>query len=702
MTSTRETRREEYSSNVIRTLQPSRPLSPYSQKSDFDNNLDYILDDLQQSISRPGSSLGQPVNNYTSSHRDVHYLNPVNTTAVLRERSLSPNSNSNKVYKTAKYEYSTSSRGNYNNERSNYNEINKLDTLLNDLEHERTATLDRNKRTVSNNIGIDSGLLEPGTKVIKTTTTYSSKNPVSRELVFDSPDTSSINRSIRHQSPSQFETRTIETTTKRNVSYNDEGLYGKPRRTISPTPVHNNNQHYVTETRTRTISPTPVTNTERYITETRTVNNEVVPIPKNVNYNEVVRVENSTGPTALQDIQLSDDILPKPKTKVTTTVRTYTYEIPEPDGGVIYPDRDPPRNTAVFYKTERNERSGGFYPNNQSPPVNTNNFPSLTIQEVPPPQNTTTIYKYDVTNTSPGQPQPPPQNTTTVYKYDVTNTTIGQPQPPPQNTTTIYKYDVTNTIPGQPQPQPQPQSYPHTHSQVPPGGITIYPPQNQTTIYKTETINTTNKQYRSPTPNNYPDNGPPVNHYPTQSYPPHSGYPHQPNEPSVVVYKQTTTNTRNIVNPRPEREPLLHPFPVDGPIITEVDGSPPKRVEDLMASFGDTSEIHYTNKKVQIAEKPLTPTVNSNNLSTTTTKVYSSEKEDKSKAVVPSKNITGPPVYYPPNHELFTSKEASQRAQGGYARASGKYMYESESKSKSSAVVPLCCPLCCAMPCTIM
>lgn len=36
---TREMRREEYSSNVIRTLQPSRPLSPYSHKPDFDNNL---------------------------------------------------------------------------------------------------------------------------------------------------------------------------------------------------------------------------------------------------------------------------------------------------------------------------------------------------------------------------------------------------------------------------------------------------------------------------------------------------------------------------------------------------------------------------------------------------------------------------------------------------------------------------------------
>lgn len=115
MTSTsRETRREEYSTNVIRTLQPSRPLSPYSQKSEFDNNLgefvcatrrtatrladgqclaDYILDDLQQSISRPGSSLGQPIQTYSSSHRDVQYLNPVNQTTVLRERSLSPNAN---------------------------------------------------------------------------------------------------------------------------------------------------------------------------------------------------------------------------------------------------------------------------------------------------------------------------------------------------------------------------------------------------------------------------------------------------------------------------------------------------------------------------------------------------------------------------------------------------------------------------------
>lgn len=50
------------------------------------------------------------------------------------------------MYKTSKYEYSSASNGSYKSaERGNVSEINKLDTLLNDLEHERTATLDRSK-----------------------------------------------------------------------------------------------------------------------------------------------------------------------------------------------------------------------------------------------------------------------------------------------------------------------------------------------------------------------------------------------------------------------------------------------------------------------------------------------------------------------------------------------------------------------------
>lgn len=138
------------------------------------NFVDHLLDDLQNSISRPGSAMGQPITHY-STHRDVQYLNPINTTTVLRERSLSPNTSvstsvswtfsskylpfylsellklqGTKTYKTTKYEYSsidggrTSSTG-YHSDSGNISEINKLDSLLSDLEQERDATLDRSK-----------------------------------------------------------------------------------------------------------------------------------------------------------------------------------------------------------------------------------------------------------------------------------------------------------------------------------------------------------------------------------------------------------------------------------------------------------------------------------------------------------------------------------------------------------------------------
>lgn len=110
---------------------------------------------------------------------------------------------------------------------------------------------------------------------------------------------------------------------------------------------------------------------------------------------------------------------------------------------------------------------------------------------------------------------------------------------------------------------------------------------------------------------------------------------------------------------------------------------------------------------------------------------------------VKSKNVAGPPVYYPPGSAEFTKKEESNVAvsqssvsyeiyrvtyarvsknifpdllrlnsnpvpnsfQGGWQKASGKYEYEASGKSKSSkgaAVVPVCLPLCCALPCVIM
>lgn len=43
--------------------------------------------------------------------------------------------------------------------------------------------------------------------------------------------------------------------------------------------------------------------------------------------------------------------------------------------------------------------------------------------------------------------------------------------------------------------------------------------------------------------------------------------------------------------------------------------------------------------------------------SVTKTQVKSKESVDDKDKLAPSKNIAGPPVYYPPNHELFLKKE---------------------------------------------
>lgn len=40
------------------------------------------------------------------------------------------------------------------------------------------------------------------------------------------------------------------------------------------------------------------------------------------------------------------------------------------------------------------------------------------------------------------------------------------------------------------------------------------------------------------------------------------------------------------------------------------------------------------------------------------------DNEDRTKTLTTSRNIAGPPVYYPPNHEMFSAKEeAAYRAQ---------------------------------------
>lgn len=143
---------------------------------------------------------------------------------------------------------------------------------------------------------------------------------------------------------------------------------------------------------------------------------------------------------------------------------------------------------------------------------------------------------------------------------------------------------------------------------------------------------------------------------------------------------------------------LPSPFPIDEVDKLNKNNNPPKRLDDLMATFeNDKSHSSYQESwqdgsKVELdtaIASPGKPPIESRTL---------------------SKNMQGPPVFYPPGQEMFARKEemsGGYRAQGRAAQASGRYEYGAESSSKSkkssgAAVVPVCLPLCCAMPCSIM
>ncbi|ETN62005.1 hypothetical protein AND_006312 [Anopheles darlingi] len=699
MATREQQRREEYSSssNVVRVLSPSRPLSPSSHSHPFDNNLDNLLEDLQASVSRPGSSLGQPIgNNYTTTTREVQYLQPANATTIARERSVSPShtTNERKIYKTAKYEYKSSGGGTSGGPgRTDQSvsevyqrNINQLDTLLNDLERERDSSLDRSNRNL-NRDGIDSGLLEPGTKVIKTTTTYSStggrQTPVNRELVFDSPNSYEVRQSrSRHRSPS-YENQSTTTTSLKNVSYSSEaqgtGIYGGINRSATPqrsmTPARSD--EYYTET--RTISPSSTTTVEV--------------VPRNVRYNETVHVDNAAN--VLSSIPLSDDILPRPNTKVTTTVRTYTYELP--------PDSAGPLNQTISYTNQAVNQTTNTLPASGYPAPHVNPATKTVMLKNESFNTSSNVQEYPVQSIL-NHPLPPNTAKTVYYKKDTKHSTtnyypdqppLGDGGYPPNNFRAIEAPPPTTGNAG----SPVPVKYTVTDPSYPPGN-------NATYIYREERTNTSNNRYGSPVPISAGEH---PNAYP---HGPHHGVP----PPTTVTYKysSTTTNaTRNLYPPPAEREPLLQPFPTDGTDRSDIDGNPPKRLDDLMATFGEDGQITYQSKVINTSQTdgngvgPQRGPV----LNGTGPKAIEEPADQKAaQSQLASKNIAGPPVYYPPGHEMFAKKEmeaSGWRSQGEYAKASGMYKYEAESKSKSSsksgaAVVPVCLPLCCAMPCTIM
>lgn len=286
----------------------------------------------------------------------------------------------------------------------------------------------------------------------------------------------------------------------------------------------------------------------------------------------------------LENLPLTEDILPVPGTKVTTTVRTYTYEIPSntpnnsntlsrknltyntPRDGVV--DAMPiPRSVGpqtVIYNTESYTNLGGGQL--EKPPLTNQNY------ELREHYETNTIRHTDGPNPQQKQILPPTDHPGTQIEYNIHNYQTTE------NTTERTTYPPTNvrgpypTTPTGPYLNNAPGQRPITHQY----------------IYK-ETTNTINS---------IPQGGPPDGRlnepivvYP--KYPVNAGpYPRPHPDPSNTInYSYTTTTSTTGPNrrgpdyntPSPTLPPA--PFPLDGgqyPITS----NPPQRVEDLMESLG--------------------------------------------------------------------------------------------------------------------
>ncbi|KAJ3662942.1 hypothetical protein Zmor_007256 [Zophobas morio] len=720
-------RKEYQETKIMRTVSPVRNIRSSNQNlAEFDHNLDYLLEDLQNSVSRPGSSLGtyreNPKSIETTKTNSLNRFANVKSSNPVTEYSsddtysyTSPDGKKHVTgYKKETYSYKSSGSGPPENVRMQ-NNINQLDSLLDDLQQVKNAPFP--EKDSYNNTGAD--------PEFQRNTTTSSKRSVQRELHYgDTPRSSSRSRTLERAEK--------EGSITREIQYTNEGTYGDLRQV-------------------RGRSPSPSSKTSTLTKQKKVTNMHTYPM-------EVVE---TTSPDINPEIlaHLDPSLHPPGNTKVTTTIKTYTYEIPgtgnyptnletpaDTDKYVYSPNQTQttPSKSFVYKKIENKSSENTFnYPSYQkpTPPGFTETVTTRTYQpgytpDVPPNQsyvyNETTTTRQVDENTQRGslprnQNLPPKAYIIEEHHNTVTNKNVNRPYPddrdyprgnPPRQDTYIIKeiHDTNTTNINRPYPDrdypPPTQHYvkeihdtnttTNVHHPYPNG----YPPNepNRTIIYKHETRTTNNYG-----PGNRPGPGPGPND--VENFDPnHPPYPHdnrRPNEPLNIQYRYksestTTNNYKAGYPPSDETQALLpKPFPTEN----QPDG-PPRRLDQLLADIGNEPPNSPYNASFNAHEHEMEQKKKIETLKRQQEEVEDAQKKEP---VLKSKNVSGPPVYYPPGHELFAQKEESGawRAEGGYQRASGKYKYEAESKSKSksssgAAVVPVCLPLCCGLPCTIL
>lgn len=326
----------------------------------------------------------------------------------------------------------------------------------------------------------------------------------------------------------------------------------------------------------------------------------------------------------LEGLPLQGNILPPPGTKVTTTVRTYTYEIPggetlpsPTNHSIVYnttshhntmrntkntldrslPERDVPSSDTTIYRNESyvNNNTTSYLPENRYPESDRSTLPrpgpGKNVTYITETYNTTrnNIDGPEVDRPFPvPAPTEPAGNKTAVYKRTQRDTTTNYPNNrptspvngyPPNTNIEIYNEDITNTTNNHDHP-PGP-NYPN--GQYPDGPKTTY-------YYKHESSNTTNRRYGPPGSANPPrHNEPqPILMTPVNDSP----YPREP--PGSVTYKYSShTNTRNVHSD--ETDHLLKPAPFPAPVQPPrpINVSSPQRLEDLLSNFDDVGIVDY-------------------------------------------------------------------------------------------------------------
>lgn len=684
-------RREVYTTREVRTLSPQTRTLSNQNLSEFDNNLDHLLEDLQSTVSRPGSSLGN-ANAYREttrtsyagkgdSHTRVQHLTAANPTTIVTDDpayNFKPGETLKSV-KIIKEDYGTINMRATSPEHTRMkSNINKLDSLLDDLQHARQDA------------GVNPGLLESANS-------RNVKKTVQRELVYDS-DSSSRNRRAG--------------SVEREIVFND-GTYGDLRRQ-QPSPNRSG---------TMQSSKSYNYSTERVNTLT----------PKRTEVVETINPE--INPNVLA--QLDPTLLPPANTKVTTTIKTYTYEIP----GTGYPSAVSPKLSETVYSSNPSTPSQSFAYNKieNSSTSNVTNYPAGGlggyIRPVSP--NPSGYSKQIETTTtrnvnSDGRPIlgfESPSLTRKTYSHEENNTSRQitdypyqrSPRSPKPKEKQVHIYNETTTTnninhpggqngyPSNRYPEGSPATRHHTYihetnttnvsrnNGYPPyqdGGYPSRPNGDTTIIYKQDS--TTNNNYEGP-------RHPYTETFDPKNVPPYGNKP--PGDNVNVVYKYSTTHTSSNNyrgHPNEDSEPLLHPRPFPTGPGDRIDG-PPKKLDQLMAEIGreppnNAYNAGYTAKQAEMQHKKEVDKL-----------TEASQKKVDVKDLPKSKNIAGPPVYYPPGHEMFSHKEEAggYRAEGGMMKESGKYKYEESSKSKTKsssgmAVVPVCLPLCCGLPCVIL